>query len=82
MTKQYFYAVRKGLKVGIYNSWAECENQVKGISGSEFKRFSTLDEANQYLENLDFRTTTSSSSIEKRNVYVDFQILAYTDGSY
>lgn len=22
MTKQYFYAVRKGLKVGIYNSWA------------------------------------------------------------
>ena len=82
MTKQYFYAVRKGLKVGIYNSWAECENQVKGISGSEFKRFSTLDEANQYLENLDFRTTTSSSSIENRNVYVDFQILAYTDGSF
>ena len=34
-----WYAVRKGNNPGVYTSWADCERQVKGFSGAEFKSF-------------------------------------------
>jgi ribonuclease HI len=39
MAKQKFYVVWKGRKPGIYTSWAECEAQVKGYPGAEYKSF-------------------------------------------
>ena len=46
--RQKYYAVRKGRTLGIYDNWEDCERQVKGIA-SEFKSFSTLEEAKAYL---------------------------------
>ena len=40
-----FYAVRKGHKPGIYDSWEAAEKEVRGFSGAEFKAFGTYDEA-------------------------------------
>jgi ribonuclease HI len=45
MPKQKFYVVWKGRKPGIYTSWVECERQVKGFVGAEFKAFGSLQEA-------------------------------------
>ena len=39
MAKQKFYVVWKGRKPGIYTSWLECEAQVKGFAGAEYKSF-------------------------------------------
>lgn len=39
MTKEKYYVVWKGRKTGIFTSWAECEKQVKGYLGAEFKAF-------------------------------------------
>jgi ribonuclease HI len=39
MPKQKFYVVWKGRAAGIFTSWAECERQVKGFVGAEFKAF-------------------------------------------
>jgi ribonuclease HI len=39
MAKQKYYVVWKGRKPGIYISWAECEAQVKGFAGAEYKSF-------------------------------------------
>lgn len=39
MAKQKFYVVWKGRKPGIYRTWAECEVQVKGYAGAEYKSF-------------------------------------------
>ena len=50
MTKPKFYAVKKGLRPGIYATWAECQEQTKGVSGAAFKSFSTQQAADQYLE--------------------------------
>jgi hypothetical protein len=36
-----FYAVSRGRRVGIYRSWLECEEQVRGFSGAIFKGFKT-----------------------------------------
>jgi ribonuclease HI len=45
MPKQKYYVVWKGRKTGIFTSWAECEKQVKGFVGAEYKAFGTLKEA-------------------------------------
>jgi len=43
--KQKHYVVWKGRKPGIFTSWAECEKQVKGFAGAQFKSFDSLKEA-------------------------------------
>ena len=45
-----FYAVRKGLNTGIYASWDEAEKNVKGFPGAEYKKFSTLKDACEFME--------------------------------
>ena len=45
MAKQKCYVVWKGRKPGIFTSWAECEQQVKGFVGAQFKAFGSLPEA-------------------------------------
>lgn len=45
MPKQKYYVVWKGRKTGIFTSWAECEQQVKGFVAAEYKAFDTLREA-------------------------------------
>ena len=45
MPKQKYYVVWKGRKPGIYTSWAEAEQQVKGFVGAEFKAFGSPNEA-------------------------------------
>ncbi|KOB71895.1 Ribonuclease H1 [Operophtera brumata] len=44
-----FYAVAKGRSVGIYQSWAECEAQVKGFSGARYKKFDTASSAQDFI---------------------------------
>ncbi|WP_078598543.1 viroplasmin family protein [Evansella clarkii] len=41
MAKTKYYTVRKGRNPGVYSSWAECESQVKGFPGAEFKSFAS-----------------------------------------
>ena len=45
MPKQKYYVVWKGRKTGVFTSWAECEQQVKGFVGAEYKAFGTHKEA-------------------------------------
>lgn len=45
MPKQKYYVVWKGRKTGIFTSWSECEKQVKGFVGAEYKAFGTFKEA-------------------------------------
>jgi ribonuclease HI len=43
--KQKYYVVWKGRKPGIFTSWAECEEQVKGFAAAQYKSFDSLKEA-------------------------------------
>lgn len=43
--KQKYYVVWKGRKPGIFTSWAECEKQVKGFAGAQYKSFDSIKEA-------------------------------------
>lgn len=44
------YAVRKGRKTGLFDTWDECQKQVSGYSGAEYKSFSNKEEALFFLE--------------------------------
>lgn len=68
------YAIRKGYKTGIVNTWTECEKNIKNYSGAEYKAFSTKEEAEAYL----------SCSIKKEHKYepCNNSLLAYVDGSF
>jgi ribonuclease HI len=52
MAHQKYYVVWKGRKTGIFTTWAECEKQVKGFVGAQFKSFESEAEADAaYLAN-------------------------------
>ncbi|MFA5575063.1 MAG: ribonuclease H family protein [Brumimicrobium sp.] len=43
--KHKYYVVWQGYEPGIYNSWEECQLQIKGYSDARYKSFKTLEEA-------------------------------------
>ncbi|MBI5829516.1 MAG: ribonuclease H family protein [Chloroflexi bacterium] len=43
--KQKYYVVWKGRKRGVFASWEQCEAQVSGYVGAEYKAFDSEDEA-------------------------------------
>ena len=40
-----FYVVWVGKFPGIYTTWGDCESQIKGVSGSQYKKYSSFDAA-------------------------------------
>lgn len=44
-SKKKFYVVWRGRQTGIFTTWAECETQVKGFAGAQYKSFDTRAEA-------------------------------------
>lgn len=65
-----YYAVKVGRKSGIYETWAECKEQVDGYKGAQYKSFTTLLEANAFI------------SVPLRKEVIREGLLAYVDGSY
>ncbi len=47
--KQRYYTVWFGKQLGVYDTWEECEEQVKGVEGAKFKSFPTHEEAQKAL---------------------------------
>ncbi|XP_064104383.1 ribonuclease H1-like [Macrobrachium nipponense] len=45
-----FHAVARGFTPGVYNTWEECEVQVIGFEGAMFQKFSTMTEAQKYVQ--------------------------------
>lgn len=70
-----FYAVRKGRKNGIYFTWADCQAQINGFSGAEYKSFKTKEEAEAYIMG-------GQANQMEVTVSDDEKAVAYVDGSY
>lgn len=65
-----YYVVKIGKKIGIYDTWEECKEQVEGFEGAEFKSFSNYFDATNYL-----------NKEETINIKIDGPV-AYVDGSF
>ncbi|NOL51677.1 viroplasmin family protein [Pelistega suis] len=90
MAKQKFYAVRVGKTPGVYESWEECEQQVKGVSGAVFKSFSSREEANAFLMIETIEDSTDGNSKNKisdynndiENAIASSRVVAFVDGGF
>lgn len=87
MSKQKFYAVRKGKKPGIYLTWSEAKTQVENFSNAEYKSFSSKKEALEYMKSnssatLEQKVKSSNKLSKVIRPNSDTSAVAYTDGSY
>lgn len=71
-----FYAVKSGRTTGVFESWDECNNSIKGFSGAVFKSFNSREEAEAFLVDKDLWEEIVSKDI--RQGY----LVAFCDGSY
>lgn len=46
----FFYAVRKGLQPGVYNTWDECKSQVDKFPGASYKKFASEKDAWDFVK--------------------------------
>ncbi|XP_063882286.1 ribonuclease H1-like isoform X1 [Scylla paramamosain] len=48
--KMPFYAVARGHKPGIYQTWAECQENINGYTRPRYKKFATESEAKEFVQ--------------------------------
>lgn len=51
MARRKFYVVWVGYSTGIYDSWEECQAQVKGYPGARYRSFDSQEEATEAYRN-------------------------------
>lgn len=66
-----YYAVKKGRSTGVFASWTECSKNVTGFKGAEFKSFTSLKEAQDFIN---LKCTEHEPEIQK-------ELVIYTDGA-
>jgi ribonuclease HI len=47
---RFYYAVKAGRNPGIYNSWDECEKEVREFKGAIYKKFRSIEEAQDFIK--------------------------------
>jgi len=74
--KQKYYVVWDGNNPGIYDSWVECQLQIKGYPGAKYKSFKSKAEATQafrdgYSSHIGTKKVNRSSPKVKSNSHPD-----------
>lgn len=72
----FFYAVKSGKNQGVYETWAECQEQVIGFKGAKYKKFPT------YAEALSFINDTGDFQRPDDDNLKSNEMIAYVDGSF
>ncbi len=75
-----YYAVKKGRIPGIYFTWDECKAQVTNYSGAQYKKFSTKEEALEFIGSGEsINEDLQENKIEN---IPPGTLIAYVDGSF
>lgn len=80
MSKKKLYAVKKGKKTGIFQTWDACRASVDGYPGAEYKSFLSREEAEAYLTGAN--NPLRNTGVEGDTGNEENQIVAYVDGSF
>lgn len=65
MKKQKFYVVWEGSTPGIYDTWTDCQLQIKGYNGAKYKSFDTLEEAQKAISSSPYSYIGKASASQK-----------------
>ena len=67
-----FYAVAQGKQCGIYHSWTECQEYVKGFKGAKYKKFTNEHDANLFMQ---------ENQITEMKEHTEPEYYVYMDGA-
>ena len=68
MAKRKFYVVWHGVEPGIYESWADCQAQIKNFKGAVYKSFDTFEAAEEaYYSSPDLYVKQPAQSVAKQS---------------
>ncbi|XP_039282110.1 ribonuclease H1 isoform X2 [Nilaparvata lugens] len=62
------YAVAKGKKRGIFDTWEECKQQVTGFRGAKYKKFDSMYAAEEYMR--EHAPDVATTNVEQRSKIV------------
>lgn len=62
---QKFYAVRIGMRPGVYRTWDECQAQTAGFKGASYKSFLSLEEAQAFVAGKKVKSSSSTAEPPK-----------------
>lgn len=68
-----YYAVKVGARTGVFTSWEECQKAVHGFPNAKFKKFRSLEEAEEFV---------SGEEPPIKEELAGGYVNAYVDGSY
>lgn len=71
-----YYAVKVGKKIGIFETWPECQAAITGFKKPVFKSFLTKVEAECFLKGTDYW-----QSVVEKDLKAGY-LVAFTDGSF
>lgn len=74
-----YYAVANGLEIGIYRDWLSCKKNIINFPKARYKKFSTEDEAKEFIKNQSSSKEQISSS--KDDIPQENNIYIFTDGA-
>ena len=60
-----YYAVRAGVKPGVYTNWTLCQQQITGFKGASFKSFTNYEDASAFAAGRPVASATSTSKPSK-----------------
>ena len=66
MGKKRYYVVWNGLVPGVYDTWDECQAQIKGVKQALYKSFATLAEAERAYSESPYKYICGEKKNEKR----------------
>ncbi len=82
MAAKKIYAVKKGAKTGIFETWEACKASVDGYPGAEYRGFSQKEEALAYLGLIEEKKVSKKQSSIEDLPEDEGSVIAYVDGSY
>jgi viroplasmin and RNaseH domain-containing protein len=71
-----YYAVARGRKVGVYETWNECKEQVHKFAGARFKSFASKEDAENWIAEIN-----GDPAPKRRKIDDNTKLEMYTDGS-
>lgn len=74
-----YYAVANGRSIGIFSSWPECNESVKGYQCAKYKKFKTKEEAEHFIQTYQEHSIETNRVPEQTPFESDYYV--YTDGA-
>lgn len=72
--KKKYYVVWEGHEPGIYDSWTECQIQIKNYSGARYKSYSSLNEAKQaFAGNYENAIERKAKKILPKDAHIEWE---------